>query len=206
MTLRLQDGSFDALIFDCDGTLVDTAPAHYRALSRALDRHHLQMDAAWYFARVGLTPAALLDAYESSFGLLPVPRKELMRSYTEAYQSAIGELQEITIVATVARQWKGRVPMAVASNGERENVVGSLRSAGLLDLFDHVVAAEDVSRGKPSPDLFLEAAQRMQVAPGRCLVLEDSDEGVSASQSAGMAVVDVRESWTPAWKQNVIDF
>lgn len=202
MAIILQAGSFDAIIFDCDGTLVDTAPAHYRAIQQALQLVGRDMPAPWYFARVGLTPDALLDQYEEAFGLLPVSRPDLLRPYASAFQRSAEELREITVVADVARAWHGRVPMAVASNGQRENVAGSLRSAGLLSLFDFIVSAEDVSRGKPAPDVFLAAAERMQVTPPRCLVLEDTDEGLEAAHAAGMAAIDIRESWTPAWKQH----
>ena len=202
MAIALQAGDFDAIIFDCDGTLVDTAPAHYRAIQHALQLVGREMPAAWYFARAGLTPDALLDEYEASFGTLPVSRPELLRPYASAFQRSASELQEITVVADVARAWHGRVPMAVASNGQRENVAGSLRSAGLLELFDFIVSAEDVHQGKPAPDVFLAAAERMHVAPSRCLVLEDTAEGLEAAHAAGMSAIDIRESWSPAWKQS----
>jgi len=197
----LEDGSFDGLIFDCDGTLVDTAPAHYGALQTALATQARSMEAPWYFARVGLTPKALLDEYEATFGALAVSHAELLAGYKVAYQAALATLKEVALVANLARAWKGRVPMAVASNGERENVSASLRSVGLLELFDTVVAAEDVARGKPEPDVFLEAARRLGVRPERCVVLEDSDEGLAGARAAGMRAIDIRESWTPEWKK-----
>lgn len=201
MPLDLAPETFDGLIFDCDGTLVDTAPAHFAALQIAFTHFGLDLRASWYFARVGLTPHALLDAYEAEIAPLPVSRTDLLDIYTTAFQSEVHHLREVAIVADVARAWKGRVPMAVASNGERANVLGSLSSAGLLPLFDHVLAVEDVRHGKPAPDLFLECARRLQVPPGRCLVLEDSDEGLRAAHAAGMQAIDIREIWTPEWKQ-----
>jgi len=200
MAIDLVEGSFDALIFDCDGTLVDTAPAHYSALSAALRKHDLHMDSEWYFERVGLAPKNLLDAYEEAYGTLPVSRATLLEPYTEAFLKSLHEIQEITVVADVARTWKGRVPMSVASNGQRENVKGSLGSAGLLPFFDYVIGIEDVNHGKPEPDIFLEAARRMAVDPTRCIVLEDSDEGLAGARAAGMRGIDIRETWTPEWK------
>ena len=201
MAIVLQAGTFDAIIFDCDGTLVDTAPAHYRAIQHALQLVGRDMPAPWYFARAGLTPDALLDEYEATFGPLPTSRPELLRPYASAFQRSADELREITVVADVARAWHGRVPMAVASNGQRANVAGSLRSAGLLPLFDFIVSAEDVRRGKPAPDVFLAAAAHMNVTPARCVVLEDTAEGLEAAHAAGMMAIDIRESWTPGWKQ-----
>ena len=127
-------------------------------------------------------------------------RPELLGVYKTSYLGGVDTLVEVTLVADLARLWHGRVPMAVASNGERENVKSSLRSVGLLDLFDTVVAAEDVSRGKPAPDVFLEAARRLKTDPTQCVVLEDSDEGLHAAHAAKMQAIDIRKSWTPPWK------
>ncbi len=81
--------------------------------------------------------------------------------------------------------------MAVASNGIRANVVGSLRGAGLLALFDSVVGVDEVEQGKPEPDLYLEAARRLNVAPEDCIVFEDTAEGLEAAHRAGMRTRDV---------------
>ena len=192
MTLELEPGTFDGLIFDCDGTLVNTAPAHLYALQQALEPLDLSMSEEWYMPRVGLTPAALLDAYEAEVAGGPVERERIYARYGEVFQGSLGLLREFSVVADIARRWKGRVPMAVASNGHRENVEKTLGVTGLLGLFDFIVAAEDVKRGKPEPDVFLEAARRMGVAAGRCVVFEDSDEGLEAARRAGMDARDVR--------------
>jgi beta-phosphoglucomutase-like phosphatase (HAD superfamily) len=200
MSELLAVGTFDGLIFDCDGTLVDTAPAHLAALKIALARVGLDMDDAWYFERVGLTPDDLLDQYEDHFSKLPIARPDLLAPYSVAFQGSLDEMREVQVVANMARAWRGRVPMCVASNGQRANVQASLNAVGLLPLFDFVVTVEDVERGKPAPDIFLEGARRMKVEPARCMVLEDSDEGLEAARRAGMPSIDVRTIWTPSWK------
>jgi HAD superfamily hydrolase (TIGR01549 family) len=201
MTLELDAERVDGLIFDCDGTLADTAPAHYYALQAGLKELGLSMDAPWYFERVGLTPAALFDEFEGVVG--PFDRERLIGGYTTAFQEGLSRLQEVEVIAAIAREWKGKVPMAVASNGTRVNVQTTLRETGLLELFDTVVVAEDVAAGKPAPDVFLEAARRMGVAAERCVVLEDSDEGLEAARRAGMDGRDIRLVFTPAWKAKV---
>ena len=90
-----------------------------------------------------------------------------------------------------ARQWRGRVPLGVATGGARLVIEKTLQAVGLSDLFDEVVAAEDVEIGKPAPDIFLEAADRLDVAPGKCLALEDAPAGIMAAQRAGMTVLAV---------------
>ena len=196
---------FRALIFDCDGTLVDTAPAHYNAIHLALEAQGHAMDHAWYMERTGLTPDALLDAHDARISaeqksvaagqrLAPLHRDEVFRTYTGHFQASLHLLREVTAVAEVARAWHGKVPMMVASNGRRGNVSESLRVSGLLPLFDGIVAAEDVAAGKPAPDVFLESAHRMNIAPEDCIVLEDSDEGLRAAAAAGMRSIDIRRA------------
>ena len=187
---------FSALIFDCDGTLVDTAPAHYHAISQALavQGHHMERD--WYMARTGLTPDALLDAQEAAVAaagkVAPIDRATVFSTYNEHFRQGLHLLREVEAVAGLAREWHGHVPMAVASNGRQANVQASLRVTGLLPLFDLIVSADEVEHGKPAPDVFLEAARQMGVSPEQCVVLEDSDEGLQGAHAAGMRAVDVR--------------
>ena len=187
---------FSALIFDCDGTLVDTAPAHYYAITEALKVQGHRMDREWYMARAGLTPDALLDALEAAVAaagkIAPLDRATVFATYNDHFGAGLPLLREVEAVAALAREWRGRVPMSVASNGRLANVQASLRATGLLPLFEIIVSADDVARGKPAPDVFLEAARRMGVPPVDCVVLEDSDEGLRAAAAAGMRAVDVR--------------
>ncbi len=198
MVTDLVEGTFDALIFDCDGTLVDTAGAHLAALRVGLAEHGLAMPDEFYYPRSGLTPRALFEEYERELGRA-VARAEVLARYAIAFKEGLHLLREITVVAEVARAWQGRVPMAVGSNGQRGNVEASLRATGLLGLFDLVVVASEVPMGKPAPDLFLEAARRMGVRAGRCVVFEDTDEGLAAACAAGMDGRDIREVWRREW-------
>jgi beta-phosphoglucomutase-like phosphatase (HAD superfamily) len=200
MITDLVEGDFDALIFDCDGTLVDTAPAHLAALRVGLAAHGLEMTDGFYYPRAGLTPRALFDDFEREVVGGPVDRKAVLGHYAVAFQEGLHLLQEVAVVAEVARAWRGRVPMAVGSNGQRANVEATLRVTGLLPLFDFVVVASDVAAGKPAPDVFLEAARRMGVRPERCVVFEDTDEGLEAAHAAGMDGRDIRTVWCPEWK------
>jgi len=185
------DEPYAGLIFDCDGTLVDTAPLHYEAVNEALRPLGLEMPAEWYYARVGLTPAALFAEFEAKTGVA-VDTADLERRYGPFFMDNLHRVEEITVVAEVARLNHGRVPMAVGSNGHLLNVEATLAATGLLALFDHVVTAEQVAHGKPAPDVFLEAARRMGVAAGDCIVFEDSDQGLEAARRAGMRSRDIR--------------
>jgi HAD superfamily hydrolase (TIGR01509 family) len=92
--------------------------------------------------------------------------------------------------------------MAVASNGVRKNVEATLIATRIRPLFYTIVTADDVEHGKPAPDVYLEAARRMRVKPGRAIVFEDSDEGLEAARRAGMRAYDIRQVWSPMRQSN----
>ncbi len=189
MSLDLREGSFDALIFDCDGTLVETLPAHVAALQQVLAPRGLKPTMEWARTKYGQSPPVVLDAIEREIGPIGLPQDEVLRSWGRLYAENLHLLEEQRTVCDVARAWHGRVPMSVASNGRRSSVHATLEAVGLTGLFDTVVTAEDVRLGKPAPDLFLEAARQMCVPPADCIVFEDSEEGMEGARRAGMRVV-----------------
>lgn len=194
---------FSAIIFDCDGTLVETAPVYHQAYDTVFGRYGMEMPASWYFARTGLSAEALLREYAREFGLRLEPAA-LMEPLAEAYRDGLGDLRVIEVVVSVARRYHGQVPMAVASAGKRDIVEATLDATGISDLFEAVVTVDDVGgRTKPAPELFLEAARRLGVRPSDCTVFEDSDEGLEAARRAGMTATDVRIGYRPEWRESM---
>lgn len=196
MAFELEKGTFDALVFDCDGTLVDSAEAHLHAIQMALSPLGLTMTPEWYRTRHGLGPDDLLDAYEAEFKVESLVREDFYERANEAFLANLHLIQEIKVVADIARRWFGSVPMAVASNGVRKNVEATLIATRLRPLFYTIVTAAEVERAKPAPDVYLEAARRMRVKPERVIVFEDSNEGIEAAYRAGMKAFDIREVWS----------
>ncbi len=185
---------FAALIFDCDGTLADTMPGHFAAWVAALRAGGGDITEERFYSLAGVTSAAIIEILNTEHGYtLDIPetveRKEAM------YVDSLHDIKEITAVADIARAFHGKVPMAVASGGLRDVVHATLDTIGLRPLFDAVVTAEDVTHGKPAPDIFLKAAEMLGVSPADCIVYEDGDPGIVAAQAAGMRVVDVRVLW-----------
>ena len=181
-----------AVIFDCDGTLVDTPPLYARAWAAGFRLSGKEMPAEWYLARAGMSEYVLMEAFEAYAGVT-LRRDEVVRLMRAAFLDEIHALREIEAVATIARENHGRRPLAVASGGSRAIVTATLRATGLMPLFDAVVTIDDVARAKPEPDLFLEAARRLGVATRQCLVVEDSREGLEAANRAGMRAIDVAD-------------
>jgi len=180
---------FDALIFDCDGTLVDTMPLFYRAWRDSLRRYGSRYDFRWDFfcAHGGQRTQATLDEICRTGGE-SIDFPTLKRYQAEFIGPRLGEVPPIRPVVDFARHCH-RIPrpLAVASGGYRDYVRRALEAIGVADLFPVIVACEDVLHTKPAPDLFLLAAERLGVRPQRCLVLEDSLFGIQAAAAAGMA-------------------
>ena len=190
MQLQIPDRAFAGYIFDCDGTLADTMPLHYRAWQRLVGENGGTFPEALFYQLGGKTTDSIIELLNERDGLQIDVRAGSERK-EEYYVELIAEVQAIEPVLRIARQMHGRVPMAVASGGYRKYVELTLAAIGVRELFDAVVCAEDYARGKPHPDPFLEAARRLNVPPGDCVVFEDSAMGVEAARAAGMACVFV---------------
>lgn len=115
----------------------------------------------------------------------------------QVFLDSLHLLEEIAAITSIVRENKGKLPMAVASGGFRDIVAKQIAHIGLEGWFDTLVTAEDTARHKPEPDVFLEAARRLGVAPANCLVYEDADLGIEAARRAGMQWVDVRTLHRP---------
>jgi len=188
LSLKLPPGDFAAYIFDCDGTLADTMPTHYKAWQAALGQHAAKFPEAMFYELGGVPTRHIVELLNERHGLT------LQVDETVAHKEAVflelsPEIAAIEPVVAIARRLHGQKPMAVASGGHRRIVTNTLRALGILDLFAAVVTAEDYERGKPAPDPFLEAARRLGIAPELCLVFEDTATGIAAATAAGMQSV-----------------
>jgi beta-phosphoglucomutase-like phosphatase (HAD superfamily) len=181
----------DALIFDCDGTLADTMPAHYRAWREVLRPHDVIFSEERFYA-LGGCPTRVIARLLCDEASRPFDVAEVVLAKEQAFLDQIDAIVPLVKVVDIARAGRGVHPMAVASGGRRAIVERTLRQIGVLDWFAAVVTAEDTTRHKPDPDIFLEAARRLAVDPSDCTVYEDTDIGLEAARRAGMRAVDVR--------------
>ncbi len=179
------------LIFDCDGTLVDTMPVHFHAWQEALAAHGIGFDEAHFYQLAGMPTLKIADMLAAEHGKADVG-SDIAHRKEAAYLRRLSEIQVIEPVIDIARRYQGQRPMAVASGGVRRVVEAQLEAAGLVNYFPIVVCADDVRHGKPAPDTFLLAAEKIGVLPERCLVYEDGALGFQAAVAAQMRCVDVR--------------
>ena len=180
-----------AVIFDCDGTLVDSEPLARAAWERALAPYGYTVTAQDVEACIGLPFPRVHDYFAARVGL-PDPDAMWAVFSAELFDLIDTRLVRFEDAIGAARELRERgVPVAVASSSPRERLQRTLRRAGLLEAFDVTVAGDEVSHGKPAPDMFLLAAERLGVEPGACVVIEDSPPGVQAGVAAGMVTLAV---------------
>lgn len=187
--------SIQGLIFDCDGTLADTMPLHWRAWRSVTVRHGVHFTEERFYALGGVPSRHILAMLREEQGLNIDPLA-VAREKELAYLETLQHVGPIEQVVEIAREHRGRLPMAVASGGTRQVINAVLQHLGIRDWFGSVVTSEDVVHQKPAPDIFLEAARRLGVAPAHCRAYEDTDLGMQAIRAAGMEAVDVRELLT----------
>lgn len=188
--------STTASIFDLDGTLADTMPVHFRAWQQVAVRHGLEFPESRFYAMGGVPTSKIAATLIAEQGLTVDPAV-ITHEKEEAVMQLFTEVRPIDAVVEIARRCREAGPVAIASGGGRQMVERTLLQIGLGDFFPVVVAAEDTTRHKPEPDVFLEAARRMGVPPESCTVYEDTDLGLEAARRAGMRGVDVRPLYLP---------
>lgn len=180
------------LIFDCDGTLADSMPLHWRAWQSIIARHGFQFTEERFYALGGIPSRQILTTLNAEQGI-SLDALAVAREKESVYIACIPQIQPIDPVVGIVRKNLGRLPMAVASGGTREIIHTVLKHLGIAGMFDAVVTHEDVTRQKPAPDIFLEAARRLGIPAEECRAYEDTDMGVRAIRAAGMECVDVRQ-------------
>ena len=185
MKLEIPQGDFEGYIFDCDGTLADSMPLHYRAWLAALKEHEAEFPEALFYELGGTPTEQIITILNERHGTNMDPVATARNKETR-YIEMLSEIRPIEPVVNFVHEFYGKRPLAVASGGHRAIVMKTLEGLGIADRFDAIVGAEDYRRGKPAPDPFLEAARQLKVDPRKCLVFEDTRLGCVAAEAAGM--------------------
>jgi beta-phosphoglucomutase family hydrolase len=180
------------LIFDCDGTLADTMPLHWRAWRTIAARHGFKFPKERFYSLGGVPSRDIVRMLCTEQGL-ERDYLAISRDKEAEYIPLIAEAEPIELVVNIARENYGKIPLAVASGGARKIINQVLDHLEIRHLFQAVVTNEDIVNQKPAPDIFLEAARRIGVPPQFCQAYEDTDLGLQAIRAAGMEAVDVRD-------------
>ncbi len=191
-------------LFDLDGTLVDSERTYGEAMTRALDRGHgLAIEQADRDFIVGRSWVAIHDNLRTRYPHLAWSRDELIAQTARALEEVIAE-RGVAVLPGVrdALGWTRTLPRALVTGSSRAEAAQVLPRIGPEAAFDVIVASEDVARSKPAPDGYHAAMARLGLAPGACLVVEDSVAGIAAGRAAGAIVLAVRAGNFGGWDQS----
>jgi HAD superfamily hydrolase (TIGR01509 family) len=197
MKLTLPEGPFKAYLFDCDGTIADSMPLHYRAWKQALGEWNCEFEEKLFYDWGGMPVAEIISTLNKKHGLR-MPVETVARRKEALYFELLPQLQAVPEVLQHIEAEHKKIPFAVVSGSTRESVTASLVRLNLFERFDAMVCAGDYAKSKPDPEAFLLAAARLGVAPELCLVFEDTEMGIQAAKSAGMASIKVPPPWERA--------
>ena len=179
------------LIFDCDGTIADTMPLHYQAWLAAFGEHGHDFPEALFYEMAGIPTHTIIEMLNDKHGY-HMPVRETAARKDSLFEELLPQVRPIEPVVKLVEQYAGKLPMAVATGGTRSLCTKTLAALGLLPHFQTLVTADDVEHGKPAPDIFLEAARRLNVPADQCCAFEDAELGLQSARAAGMLAIDIR--------------
>jgi len=189
--IKLPSG-FKAFIFDLDGTLADTMPIHYKACQMVCKKNGFDFPKDYFYQEAGKPTIDVFRSLINKLGIKGVDSDQLGREKERAFLEMIQLVKPLTVVSEIAKYYKGKIPMAIGSGGQKNTVELTLNAIGFNDFFDAIITCDDVEKYKPDPETFLKAAMEMGVEPKDCIVFEDGEPGIVAASKAGMMVVDIR--------------
>ncbi len=215
---RVTDRTYDAVIFDVDGVIVDSETVYCETFNATLGDYGAGMSREDYAVCVG-HPVEENSAYAVERYGLDVAPAVFREIWMDRFERAISNPDRVLpipgIPELLAHVRDRGYPLAVASSTQRERMMKTLHSGllsrmddvrDLAELFDVTLSGSDVERLKPAPDIYLSAAGKLKVEPGRCAVIEDSEAGVKAGKAAGMTVFAVPNFFTARQRHEMADF
>ena len=188
-----------AFLFELDGVIVDSNGLHVASWQAVADRHGFACPNPEYIGKCGLRTRAVIREWlrwpvsEAEADRLGLEKEELYREWIrrDGIRPIPGILEFLAATQTLG------IPCAVGSSAPRGNVDLCLQALGLTARFPVTISGADVARGKPAPDIFLQAAAGLNVAPEHCVVFEDAPAGIAAAHAAGMKAIGILSSHTP---------
>jgi beta-phosphoglucomutase family hydrolase len=183
---------FAALIFDMDGTLVDSGQLHEHAWTATLEKYGIPIDRPLMRSLAGVPTKGTIEILIEKFQCTVVASLDEMNEFKEKFvHDAMHQFVKPTALIAVAKHYYGKKPMAIGTGANTEEAKKILALCGLDIYMDAIVGADQVKNPKPAPDTFLRCAELLGAAANQCVVFEDSTLGLQAAASAGMVGVDV---------------
>jgi beta-phosphoglucomutase family hydrolase len=182
----------EGLIFDLDGTLLDTMPVHYRAWRKSFEKWNFEFSTELFHELAGIPTKKIVEIINEKFSLKLDPM-EVEKDKENAYLGLLDEVNPIVPALEIVQKYYNKLLMSIGTGSRRRVAEKTIKAGGLDIYFPVVVTADDVSKHKPHPETFLKCAELMGLIPEKCHVFEDGIQGIEAARSAGMSVTDIRE-------------
>lgn len=179
------------LIFDLDGTLLDSIGLHWRAWQEACRVHGVEIEYDFFIEHTGKPIEKIAHVLVEHYNI-PTTTETILKDKERLVYAHLDSVEPIEAVVAVAKENYGKLPMSVGTGSDRRRAELMLQHAGLQHLFVGIVCAEDVDRHKPHPDTFMKCAELMGVPYDKCEVFEDGTPGLQAATTAGMIATDVK--------------
>lgn len=182
--------NFAAFLFDFDGTVADTMPAHHAAWTHALSFYDLNFTVEQHQGWAG-RPTREIVKLLSELHNVDLSLDEILKNKEVYYSKSLSQVEAIVPVFEIIKAAHGKIPMAIVSGSRHKPVETSLEILKMKNYFDLLICAEDYTHGKPAPDCFLKAAELLKVKAQDCLVFEDGLLGIQAARAAGMECLKI---------------
>jgi beta-phosphoglucomutase family hydrolase len=190
--LIFPEGTFNAYLYDCDGTLADTMEAHIEAWVEECQARGVNLDGKLIHELAGMPATTTVEEINRRYHSNLNPKEIAQAKEDRFYEHFLDRIKPIPpLVENLKEAVKKGIRIAVVSGGRKRIVQETLKIIGIDHLVEVVICAEDVKNGKPDPEPFLMAAEKLGVTPDHCLVFEDADLGIQSAERAGMKWVRV---------------
>ena len=181
---------YEGLIFDMDGTLADTMPTHFIAWSKTFKKYNINFSEDRFYALGGVPAEAIISMLAKEQGQ-SIDAVAIAIEKEKLFEFLLGEVQPVKEVKAIAQRYRELLPMAVATGSPMWVAEKILTALGMRNWFAAVVTADCIENPKPAPDIYVKAARLIGVSPQRCHAFEDTELGMQAASSAGMAVINI---------------
>lgn len=181
---------YAGLVFDMDGTLIDSMPAHINAWRQTCEKYDVPYDYEWFYQLGGVPTLETVDIMNQTFGL-NLDRYAVAADKMAFYDENSDKIVALPETLAVVKAWYGKKPLAVGTGARHDAAVAMLEQTGLLQYFDTVVGSDDVPAHKPAPDTFIQAARNLGCEPTECVVFEDTAIGKEAAENGHMPCIMV---------------
>jgi len=186
------DSSIKALIFDLDGTIVDTMPAHFEAWQKTGEKLGFEFTHDEFYELAGLPATEIVKILNNRKGYSLIPQ-EVEDTKVNFFMNNIKNIKLIDFTMDIIKKYHNKIPMIIGTGNLKKVALKTLDTLNISKYFQGIVSCDDVENYKPNPETFKKCADILNVKYENCMVFEDGDKGIEGAKKANMKIVDVRK-------------